>query len=138
MGPTRSIVYLIPHGIMGVQLGACWRRNSNWVFSIFTGSLLDTFGFFFRFWLFSILLGEDLWQYVITQVTGLLDWTFIKLGLLSQPDFMIVQGLAVLMVFINSVIYLFTVHLIGLLVFDRLGNPIPRPPEWLKVILDYD
>jgi uncharacterized protein YybS (DUF2232 family) len=138
MGPTRSIVYLIPYGLMGVQLGACWRRPSSWVFSIFTGALLGTFGFFFRFWLFSILLGEDLWQYVITQVTGLLDWFFIKAGLLIQPDFMVIQGLGVLMIFINSLIYLFTVHLVGLLVFDRLGNPIARPPEWLKVILDYE
>jgi uncharacterized protein YybS (DUF2232 family) len=138
MGPTRSIVYLIPYGLMGVQLGACWRRPSSWVFSIFTGALLVTFGFFFRFWLFSILLGEDLWQYVITQVTGLLDWFFVKVGLLIQPDFMVIQGLGVLMIFINGLIYLFTVHLVGLLVFDRLGNPISRPPEWLKVILDYE
>lgn len=138
MGPTRSIVYLIPYGLMGVQLGACWRRNSPWLFSVFTGSLLGTFGFFFRFWLFSILLGEDLWQYVITQATGLLDWVFIRLGLLIQPDFTVIQGLAVFMIFVNSLFYLFTVHLVGLLVFDRLGNPIPRPPAWLKVILEYD
>jgi uncharacterized protein YybS (DUF2232 family) len=24
------------------------------------------------------------------------------------------------------------------LVLDRLGNPIPRPPKWIKVILDYE
>lgn len=138
MGPTRSIVYLMPYGLMGVQLGACWRRNAGWWFSIVTGALIGTFGFFFRFWLFSILLGEDLWQYVITQVTDLLDWIFMNLGLLAQPNYMLVQGLAVLLIFINSTIYLFTVHLVGLLVFDRLGNPIPRPPEWLQAIVDYD
>ncbi|MEM8780769.1 MAG: DUF2232 domain-containing protein, partial [Cyanobacteria bacterium P01_G01_bin.49] len=60
MGPTRSIVFLIPYGLMGVQLGSCWRRGANWEFSVFTGALIGTFGFFFRFWLFSILLGEDL------------------------------------------------------------------------------
>jgi uncharacterized protein YybS (DUF2232 family) len=138
MGPTRSIVYLIPYGLMGVHLGSCWRRGSDWLFSMLTGALIGTFGFFFRFWLFSVLLGEDLWRYVITQVTEVLNWFFIRLGLVSEPSFALVQALAVVLIFINSVFYLFTVHLVGLLVFDRLGNPISRPPDWLKVILDYD
>jgi uncharacterized protein YybS (DUF2232 family) len=138
MGPTRSIVFLIPYGVMGVHLGACWRRGSDWVFSMLTGAVIGTFGFFFRFWLFSLLLGEDLWRYVIAQATEILSWLFIKLGFLSEPSFALVQALAVISVFINSLLYLFTVHLVGLLVFDRLGNPISRPPEWLKVILDYD
>jgi uncharacterized protein YybS (DUF2232 family) len=138
MGPTRSVVFLMPHGLMGVQLGACWRRGAGWLFSIFTGTLIGTFGFFFRFWLFSILLGEDLWLYVINQITALLEWVFIKLGLLAEPSFWLIQSLAILMIFINNFVYLFAVHLVALLVLDRLGNPIPRPPEWVKVILDYE
>ncbi len=58
MGPTRSILFFIPYGLMGVQLGALWRRGSNWLLSIGIGGLIGTFGFFFRFWLLSILLGE--------------------------------------------------------------------------------
>ncbi len=138
MGPTRSIVFLIPYGLMGVQLGAFWRRKVNWIFSIITGALLGTLGFFFRFWLFSVLLGEDLWLYVINQITDLTEWIFVKLGVLAEPSFVLIQILAILMIFINSFVYLFTVHLAALLIFDRLGNPIPRPPEWVKVILDYD
>ena len=138
MGPTRSIVFLIPFGLLGLQLGACWRRNVSWWFSIFTGMLIGVFGFFFRVWLFSILLGEDLWLYAITQVTGLLEWIFIKLGLLAQPSFWLVQLLAILTIFFNNLLYLFAVHLVSLLVLDRLGNPIPRPPKWVQVILDYD
>jgi uncharacterized protein YybS (DUF2232 family) len=138
MGPTRSIVFLIPYGFMGVQLGAFWKRGADWLFSILTGTLLGTLGFFFRFWLFSILLGEDLWLYVITQITEFLDWIFLKFGLLTQPEFWLVQLLALLTIILNNFIYLFTVHLVALFVFDRLENPIPRPPEWVKVLLDYD
>jgi uncharacterized protein YybS (DUF2232 family) len=138
MGPTRSIIFLIPYGLMGVQLGAFWRRGSNWGFSIAMGSLIGTIGFFFRFWLFSILLGEDLWIYVITQITQFTDWIFLKLGLLSQPSFLLVQSLAIGAIVFNNLIYLFTVHLVALLMFDRLGNPIPRPPHWVQVMLDYD
>ena len=138
MGPTRSIVFLIPYGVMGVQLGTFWRRSLPWEFSMITGALLGTFGFFFRFWLFSILLGEDLWQYIINQMTGLAEWIFLRLGILAQPSAVFIQLLAVFIIFVNSLIYLFAVHLVALLVLDKLGNPIPRPPKWVQVILDYE
>lgn len=138
MGPPRSIVYIVPYGLMGIQLGALWCRGVNWNISIFFASLIGTFGFFFRFWLFSILLGEDLWSYVISQVTGLADWIFLKLGILARPDLITIQILAIALVLVNNLIYSLTVHLVALLMLDRLKNPIPRPPKWLQVILDYE
>jgi uncharacterized protein YybS (DUF2232 family) len=136
MGPTRSIVFLMPYGLLSLQLGFCWQRQSSWLFSIFTGSLIGTFGFFFRVSLFSLLLGENLWQYAIIQMTNFFDWVFLKLNILAQPEFTLIQAIAALMIFVNSFVYVFAVHLVALLVFDRLGNPIPRPPNWIQVILD--
>ncbi|MBD2742896.1 DUF2232 domain-containing protein [Coleofasciculus sp. FACHB-1120] len=138
MGPTRSILFLIPYGLMGVQLGALWRRRSSWLFSIGTGTIIGTFGFFFRFWLLSILLGEDLWVYMTSQVTGLAEWAFVKIGLLQEPSLSLIQAIAFGMIVLNNVIYLFVVHLVALLLLDRLGNPIPRPPHWVQVLLDYE
>lgn len=138
MGPTRSILFFIPYGIMGVQLGAVWRRQGSWLLSIFTGTLIGTFGFFFRFWLLSILLGEDLWVYVTTQITGLVEWAFVHLGLLAQPSLALIQAIAVVAIVVNNAVYLFVVHLVALLLLDRLGNPIPRPPQWVQVLLDYE
>jgi uncharacterized protein YybS (DUF2232 family) len=138
MGPTRSILFLIPFGLMGVQLGAMWRRQSNWLLSIGVGALLGTIGFFFRFWLLSILLGEDLWVYVMTQVTQIIEWGFLKLGWLVQPSLPLIQALAIASIIANNILYLLVVHLVALLMLDRLGNPIPRPPSWVQVLLDYD
>ncbi len=136
-GPTRSILFLIPYGLMGVQLGALWKRQANWLFSIGIGTLLGTLGFFFRFWLLSILLSEDLWVYVMTQITELVEWGFVKLGLLAQPSLTLIQVVAIVAIVINNAIYLFVVHLVALLIFDRLKTPIPRPPQWVQVLLDY-
>ena len=86
---------------------------------------------------FSILLGEDLWVYVITQITQLTGGLFLKLGILAQPDFVLIQMLALVMIIINNLIYLFTVHLVALTLLDRLGNPITRPPQWVRTLLDY-
>lgn len=138
MGPPRSIIYVMPYGLMGLQLGALWRNGASWYVSIFMASVIGCFGFFFRFWLFSILLGEDLWAYVMSQVTNLADWIFLKLGIIAEPNLMTIQILALVVVLVNNLIYALTVHLVGLLMFDRLNNPIPRPPQWLKVILDYE
>ncbi|NJN74111.1 MAG: DUF2232 domain-containing protein [Limnothrix sp. RL_2_0] len=138
MGPTRSIIYIIPYGLIGVQLGWMWRRQVSWVWSITLGTILGTLGFFFRVFLLSILLDEDLWAYVIAQISELADWIFLKLGLLVQPDLMFIQLLAIAMLVINSVLYLFVVHLVALLMLDRLGNPIPRPPYWVQVLIEYE
>ncbi|MFB8789039.1 MAG: DUF2232 domain-containing protein [Potamolinea sp.] len=138
MGPPRSILFFIPYALMGVQLGAMWRRQASWLWSILTGTLIGAIGFFFRFWLLSILLGEDLWVYVMTQITELLEWGFVKLGLLTQPTLLMIQVLAVVMIILSNVVYVFVVHLVALLMLDRLGNPIPRPPHWVQVLLDYD
>ena len=137
MGPTRSIIFLMPYGLMGVLLGACWRRKLSWLFSIVSGAAIGSLGLFFRFWLTSILVGENLWIYTITQITELADWLFFKLGILAQPNFVLIQFLAFGLIVINNLVYLFAVHLVALMLLDRLNNPISRPPEWVRVLLDY-
>ncbi len=138
MGPTRSILFVIPYGFMGVLLGAAWHRRSPWVVSIGLGTLLGVLGFFFRFWVLSVLSGEDLWVYTITQVMEFLQWLFVKLELLAMPSVLLIQVLAIASVFASNIIYLFTVHLAAWLLLDRLGNPIPRPPNWVQVLMDYE
>ncbi|MEG4630436.1 DUF2232 domain-containing protein [Microcoleus sp. AR_TQ3_B6] len=138
MGPTRSILYVIPFGIMGVALGGLWRRKASWSLSISVGALIGTVGFFFRFWLLSALVGQDLWVYVTAQVTEIVEWVFVKLGWLSVPSVSTIGAIAAGMILVNNIVYLFVVHLVALLLLDRLGNPIPRPPRWVQVLIDYE
>ena len=138
MGPTRSILFVIPFGLLGMQLGGMWRRGSGWMMSISLGTLLGAVGFFFKIWLVSILLGDDLWVYVTVQVTAIIDWVFLKLGLLVVPSLSLIQAIALVLVLINNAIYMFVVHLVASLLLEPLGSPIPSPPEWVQVILDYE
>lgn len=137
MGPTRSVIFLMPYGFMGVLLGACWQRRISWLVSITLGAIIGSLGLFFRFWLTSILVGENLWIYVINQITQIADWLFFQLGILAQPSFVLIQTLACGLIIINNLVYLFAVHLVALMLLDRLDNPISRPPEWVRVLLDY-
>ena len=115
-----------------------WQRRSPWLVSIGLGTLLTTFGFFFRLWLLSILAGQDVWVYLITQVTELAEWIFVKLGLLAQPSVFIIQIIALALVFVSNLVYLFVVHLAAWSLLTRLGNPIPPPPNWVQVLIDYE
>jgi len=144
LGPTRSIFFVMPYGLLGVQLGCLWRRKTGWGISIFTGGLLVALGSFFRIWLLSLLAGEDLWGYSIAQITQLLNWVirvltnwgWIQLGAFGQPGLEVVSIAAVGMVIFASVVYLFTVHLAAWLVLDRLGVAMPEPPNWVQVLIE--
>jgi uncharacterized protein YybS (DUF2232 family) len=135
-GPTRSILFVIPYGLMGVQLGACWRRRVGWLTSISLGALLDCLGVFFRFWLTSTLLGEDLWMYLMARIRDLSEWIFVQLGILAEPSLLVIQVFAIALILLSNFVYLFVIHLVALLMFERLGNPIPKAPPWVETLLD--
>lgn len=138
MGPPRSLLYIMPFGLMGVLLGLLWRRKASWAVSISIGALLGAIGFFFRIWLISLLLGDDLWQYTTVQITDLINWICIRLNLAFQPSLPLIQSLMLMVIFVNNLIYLFVVHLVCWFLFDRLHNPIPRPPKWVQVMMEYE
>lgn len=144
MGPYLSLLFLIPYGLLGVQLGATWKRGMGWAGSITTGTLLASASFFFRVWMLSIFLGEDLWVYLTSRLADFLQWIisilvswgWLGVGALGEVNLFWVQALTVGTVLLSDIIYLFTVHLAGWLLLERLGNPIPEPPEWVKIIFD--
>ncbi len=144
MGPPRSLLFLMPYALLGVQLGFNWQRQTHWYGSIALGALLGSLGFFFRLWLMSLLVGEDLWVYLTTQVTQMLNWGLDKLvnlgvlsvGVLSQANVEGIQLLALGVVLLSNVVYLFTVHLAAWLLLERLGVRLPDPPGWVQSLLD--
>jgi uncharacterized protein YybS (DUF2232 family) len=138
MGPSRGILYLMPFGLLGVLLGACWRRQLSWGPAIALSTLLGGLGTFFQLWLLGVFLGEDLWVYMTSQATNLLDWVVVQLGLFVRVQLEWVQVAATLIVFTNSLLYAGVVHLVAWLLFRRIGNPIPDPPAWLARSLDLE
>jgi uncharacterized protein YybS (DUF2232 family) len=144
MGPPRSLLYLMPYALLGVQLGWLWRRGASWYVSIGLGTLLSALGFFVRLWLLSLMLGEDLWVYLISQATQMINWgleQLINLGLLdwgslSQSNMTLVQVVALIIVLVSSLVYMFTVHLASWLLLERLGERMPAPPDWVQQLLE--
>lgn len=146
MGPYLSLLFMVPYGLLGVQLGALWKRNAKWLVSITIGTLLSTTGFFFRLWILSVFLDEDVWVYLTGRIadlvqwvqTRLIDWGILGVSALGQVDLSVIQLLTVGIVILSDFVYLFTVHLAAWLLLERLGNPIPDPPEWVEVLMEDD
>lgn len=144
MGPYLSILFLVPYGLLGVQLGFLWQKKSGWGTSIAIGTIVATLSLFFRLWLLSAFLGEDLWIYLTGRITDLLEWAagilvnwgILGVGMLGQPHLQVVQLATVGMVLFSDLIYLFTVHLAAWLLLERVGTPISTPPKWVQVLLD--
>jgi uncharacterized protein YybS (DUF2232 family) len=138
MGPARSIQFVIPYGLLGVLFGQLWYRRASWGMGVFLGTLLATFGSFFRIWLVSVLLGDDLWRYSTLQVTGLLDWAFDRLNILAEPSLDLVQVIAAGLIILRNLLYAFVVHIVAWFLYDRLGNPIPSPPRWVQTLFEME
>ena len=138
VGPIRSILYVIPYGLMGVQLGFMWKRQADWLYSMTLGAIVSAIGVLFRVWLVSLMLGEDIWVYIIGRFTELAEWLFMKLGWLAVPSISVIEAIAIGMILLNSLVYSFAVHAVALLIMERLGNPIPQPPYWIKILLGYE
>lgn len=144
MGPYLSLMFCIPYALLGVQLGFMWKRRLPWLFSIPTGTLISTLGFFMRMALLSVFLGEDLWSYVTNRIADLIQWLLSKLvgwGLLGfevlgQTPLAGVQLATVGMILCSDLVYLFTIHLAAWLLLERLGNPISAPPRWVQVMME--
>ncbi|MEB3212136.1 MAG: DUF2232 domain-containing protein [Leptolyngbyaceae bacterium] len=153
MGPYLSLLFLIPYGLLGVQLGFLWQRNTPWSLSIAIGTIVATLSFFFRVWLLSIFIGEDLWVYLTGRMTDLIEWLlnlpitewvvnllmswgWVDLSILGQPSIAVVQAVTIVAVLLSDIVYLFTVHLTVWLMFERLKTPIPMPPRWVQILLE--
>jgi uncharacterized protein YybS (DUF2232 family) len=136
MGPTRSIQFMIPHGFIGILLGAMWRQQSPWLASILAGTLLGTLGSIFQLFLVSLLLGENIWLYLTSQATKFVGWIMGLLGSLDEPQLFMVQVVAAGGIVFSSFMYMILVHLVAWVLLERLGNPISPAPRWVENLLD--
>ncbi len=140
LGPTRSVFYLIPYGVLGYWCGCCWKDQRSWYISLLSGAAISTLGLVFQFLLSSILVGENLWTYLTIQLTSLTNWlldvtlSWLEIYLAATP--LMIQITVIGFIALNSLIYVFTVHLVAALITERFNCPLPAPPTWVKFLLE--
>ena len=138
MGPVRGPLYLFPYGLLALLLGLSWQLGLSWWVSWGSGVLIGISGFFIRVFILSLLVGENLWV-IITRAGALLIERFVELfGLQFVPEISHVQFVAFLLVVLQEIIYVLTLHALAFWIFPRLKAPMPSPPNFLNslVVLD--
>lgn len=138
MGPLRGPLLLFPYGLLSLWLGWSWCRGISWWLSWSGGVLLGTAGFLVRVLVLSLLVGENLWVVITRAGSALLDRLIAALHLPITPDLTQVQLMALLLVVVQEVIYVLSLHALAYWIFPRLKSPIPEPPRLLHGLIALD
>ena len=138
MGPLRGPLLLFPYGLLSLWLGWSWCRGISWWLSWSGGVVLGTAGFLVRVLVLSLLVGENLWVVITRAGSALLDRLIAALHLPITPDLTQVQLMALLLVVVQEVIYVLSLHALAYWIFPRLKSPIPEPPRLLHGLIALD
>ena len=138
MGPLRGPLLLFPYGLLSLWLGWSWCRGISWWLSWSGGIVLGTAGFLVRVLVLSLLVGENLWVVITRAGSALLDRLIAALHLPITPDLTQVQLMALLLVVVQEVIYVLSLHALAYWIFPRLKSPIPEPPKLLHGLIALD
>ena len=138
MGPLRGPLLLFPYGLLSLWLGWSWCRGISWWLSWSGGVVLGTAGFLVRVLVLSLLVGENLWVVITRAGSALLERLIVVLHLPITPDLTQVQLMALLLVVVQEVIYVLSLHALAYWIFPRLKSPIPEPPRLLHGLIALD
>ena len=138
MGPVRGPLLLFPYGMLAIWLGWCWGRGLSWWLSWAVGVVLGTLGFLVRVLVLSLLVGENLWVVITRAGAGMLDRLITLLHLPLSADLANVQLMALLLVVVQEVIYVLSLHALAFWLFPRLSSSIPEPPRLLHGLVALD
>nr|YP_002049367.1 hypothetical protein PCC_0742 [Paulinella chromatophora]ACB43157.1 hypothetical protein PCC_0742 [Paulinella chromatophora] len=138
MGPIRGSIMLFPYGILAIWLGLGWYHRLNWWITWGVGIIIGSLGFVIRLTMLSILVGENLWMVITHSSTDFLEYIAVSLKLGFSPSFSEVQSLTITFIFLQNLIYVFTVHVIAYWTFSRLDVNISEPPSALHCIVNGD
>ena len=138
MGPVRGPLVLFPYGLLSIWLGWAWRKRISWWISWCGGVLIGVCSFFVRVIVLSLLVGENLWVIITRAGAGVLENVLNLLSLPIMPDMTQVQVVAILLVIVQELIYVFALHAIAFWVFPRLRAQMPSPPQLLNGLIALD
>jgi uncharacterized protein YybS (DUF2232 family) len=138
MGPIRGPLVVFPYGLLALWLGWCWRRRSSWWLSWGLGSVIGAAGFLVRVAVLSVLVGENLWVVITTAAAGVLERLAGLVGLAAAVQLDQVQVAAVLLVWVQNVVIVLTLHAVAYWIFPRLQAPISEPPALLRALVAVD
>ena len=138
MGPVRGPLVLFPYGLLALWLGWCWRRKISWWISWGFGVVIGTLGFLVRVFVLSLLVGENLWVVITRAGASLLQRSVEILNLPFVPEISQVQLASILLVVLQEMIYVLSLHALAFWIFPRLKASMPDPPSLLNGLVVFE
>ena len=100
--------------------------------------VLGTLGFLVRVLVLSLLVGENLWVVITRAGAGMLERVITLLHLPISADLASVQLMALVLVVLQELIYVLSLHALAFWIFPRLRSSIPGPPRLLHGLVALD
>ena len=138
MGPIRGPLMLFPYGCLSFWLGWCWRRHMSWWISWFVGVFIGAIGFVVRVFILSLLVGENLWVILTRAGASLLEKFINLLSLPIAPEMSHVQLVALLLIILQELVFILSLHALAFWIFPRLKASMPEPPGLLHGLISLD
>ena len=138
MGPIRGPLMLFPYGSLSFWLGWCWYKKLNWWLSWIVGIFIGVVGFLIRVFVLSFLVGENLWVIITRAGASLLERSVDLFNLPISIDMTQVQLAALLLVALQELVFVLSLHALAFWIFPRLKASIPEPPDLLNGIVALD
>ncbi len=138
MGPVRGPLMLFPYGLLAFWLGWSWLNKISWWISWFVGVLIGTVGFLVRVFVLSLLVGENLWVIITRAGASLIERCVGLLNIPLTPEMSQVQLVAILLVVVQELVFVLSLHALAFWIFPRLKASMPDPPRLLNGLILLD
>jgi len=123
-GPLASISYILATGSLSIVLGFFWRLRAPLIFPLLFGTAVRSLGLLTQFQVASFMLGEDVWQLVISQIANVAE-VFRKTAPGGNTE-ALMRSLVIGLIVMSSFWYILYVSIMGYVLFRRMGDILSR------------
>ncbi|KAG1670099.1 hypothetical protein FOA52_013675 [Chlamydomonas sp. UWO 241] len=135
LGPLRAVSYLLLHGLVAATLGSLWSQKVGWTASVAIAALVRLAGQLSYLVLSSVTMNENFFWVVLNNVYSLLDQVSAAVGAAGSPSTTAVTCMLFSLLLVNSVIYVFLLHVVYRLILQAMGFELGALPGFVQKYL---
>ncbi|KAG2434726.1 hypothetical protein HXX76_007616 [Chlamydomonas incerta] len=135
LGPLRAASYLWLHGLLAATLGSLWKARCGFWTCIAAGAVVRMFGQFAYLLMSSVMMNENMWALMLSNVYNMLDQISASLNISGAPSPLLVSCMVGSLLLVNSLTYNFLVQLVYRMLLGGMGYDLgPVPPLVAKYL----
>lgn len=137
MGPIRATTYLFSYGFLSLSLGLAFYYQLPWLLSVPIATIARVSGQMGYIALSSWVANENLLALLISNAHALLDQLSVYVGASGSPSFTVVAVTLCSSLIVNSLFYVFLMHILYKLLLEGMGYKTGVGPKFLQKVFKH-